>query len=496
MPIGTALTTSLALVQNFPQTEDENQQQRRLFRVTDKVLGKGAFGAVMEGESLLTGSPLAVKKQPNGVVAQTEAQAFSSLQGVPHAVRCRAAFLGSPKQNPNERTHHIVMDKISGNNVLETFLLAQKPIGKLSFDEIITITKQLLEFLDALNERGLTYFDLKANNFIFRRDCRHLTVIDFGGVRDVKKMDVSPVTTLQYRAPEFLLGKTLSPAYDLWSFGCTLYTLLTEKYLFYVSEKVPKEKRDNYLLQMIVQKLGKPPLEYLLNGPLSPQIFDVNMEFREKAQLPPITGWQTSIREAGRIKAWPVDEVEMFIDIIESVLCYTNRASPKELLASPLFNKEISVHLFYSSLPKCKIHLIRTSKISKTLDSIIPSDLAAADLKIDLHQSPVSCLHIPRDPNNEYIVVLEKDGALVADRISLNDQYLLNVSGMQEILAKQTVKAKRNLREDIEAVAVNSTLKKSKMEKQVPELEAAAVEVPPIDAIPSSTNAWIKKILQ
>ncbi len=492
--IGTVLTTSLALIQGFP--EDEDRRQKCLVSITDKVLGKGAFGTVMEGRSLVTGSPLAVKKQPNRLAAQTEALALDCLRGVPHAVRCRAAFLGSPKPNSNERIHHIVMDKVPGNNVHDAFLSSKNSADKLTFDEIITIAKQLLEFLDALNVRGLTYFDLKAENIIFRRDCRYLTVIDFGGVRDTQKMDVTPITTLNFRAPELLLGKTLSPAYDLWSFGCTLYTLLTERFLFYTEKNVPKEKEDNYVLQMIVQKLGKPKLQYLLNASWAAQIFDVNMKFREKAQLPPLTRWKTTVREVGRRKAWPSDEVEMLIGIMESVLRYENRASPKELLASPLFKKEISVHLSFETNPKCKIHLVRASKISKPVESLTSSDLAASDLKIDLNQSPVTCLHIPRDPNNEYIVVVEKDGTFVANKIPLNDQEFLDVSLIQEALAKQTVKAKRNLREDMDAVAIDPASKKlrEEIENQIP--EAPAAEIPPVEAISNSTDAWLKTVLQ
>lgn len=484
--IGTVLTTSLALVQNFPQAEEVDQHLKRVYSATDKVLGKGGFGTVVEGKHLFSGSPLAIKKQRNSVDAQTEACTLHCLQGIPHLVRYRAAFLGSPKQNPRERVHHIVMDKVPGKHIVDAFLLAKKPADKLVFNEIVTCARQLLEFLDALHKRGLIYFDLKPDNLIFMRDSRQLTVVDCGGVRDARNTSHGLITTRNYRAPELLLGKTLSADYDLWSFGCTLYALLTEKCLFSVAKDIPEERKDNYMLQMIDHRLDTPPtLEYLSSSPTAPQIFNTNREFRQKEQLPRLKKWQEVVRETGRKKRWPSKEVEMFIGIIDSVIRYENRASPKELLASPLFKNEISAHLQFEPNPKCKIYLLRASKVTKPLESLTPSDLAAADIKIDLYQSHAACLHIPRDTT--YVVVLEKDGTLVADRIILNDHDILNVSQMQEVLAKQTIKAKRNLFEDIEADPI---LKKSRKDPSTDAIEPTPVEVS------ISTEVWMKTVLQ
>lgn len=517
--VGSVLATSLALIATPPK-EDIDTQLRKIFTITGKTLGKGSYGSVFAGIDGRTLSPVAIKQQKLGDAAEIETGTLRLLQGVPHVVRCRAAFLGSPKQNPAQQKHHLVMDLLPGDNVFNTFVLAKKASDKLTFNEITTIAHQLIETLYQFEVNGIIYFDLKPDNFNFRRASRSLTMFDFGGARDTQDKEVHPITTPNYWSPEFILYKSVTPAYDLWSFACTLYLLLTDKHLFHIPPEVQQEKRGSYLLQLIVQQLGKPTSEYLRNSPVAAQIFDPNLEFRHKELLPPMKKWQEVVREAGRRKSWPAEEVEMFIGLIDSVLRYENRASPLELLKSPLFEKEISVDLEYLTAPKCKVHIQRVSKLAKSFAELTPSDLAP-DLTIDLSQAPDTCLHIPRDPNDNYIVTLEKNGVLLPGILTLKDASVMSICNLQKTLEKHAVKAKRDLTVDLEkaadeptpvkkaknetqpqrpaaAVAVDPALQKleQEIENQISELEAAEVTIPPIDAVSSSTDAWMRKVFQ
>lgn len=469
--VGTVLATSLALIP--PPTDDIDTQLRRIYTITGKALGKGSYGSVFQGIDSRTFSPVAIKQQTNGDAAEIETGALRLLKGARHVVRCRAAFLGSPKQNPAQQKHNLVMDLVPGDNVFNSFVLAKKTADKLTLDEIITITRQLLETLYEFETKGIIYFDLKPDNFNFRRASRSLTMFDFGGAREIQDTEIPPITTPNYRAPELVLFKSVTPDYDLWSFGCTLYLLLTDKYLFYVPPEIPNEEKGPYLLQLIVQQLGKPTSEYLMNSPAAAQIFDTHLEFRKKEALPPMKKWQEVVREAGRRKSWPAEEVEMFIGIIDSVLRYENRASPKEIFNSPLFKKEISVDLEYATTPKCMVHVQRVSKLAKAFADFTPSDLAP-DLTIDLNRAPEMCLHIPRDSNDSYIVILEKNGVIIPGVIQLQDSGILSIVSMQSILEKHAVKAKRDLREDLEKADDRSIpLKKAKQPEQPAAAEPA-----------------------
>lgn len=471
--IGTVLSTAFA-IPPASSIEDNDLEKRRLYRITNEVLGKGAFGSATKAVSVATGSPIVAKTQFNGPMAKTEGDILSLLKDVPHIVHCRDVFLGSPKKNPADQKHYIMMNQASGKD-LASFFLAKNPEDKLTFDEIITIARQLLEVLEALNARNIAHFDLKPANLFFHRKSRSLTVIDFGGARDTRELHVKPITTATHRAPEYLLKKTVSPAYDLWSLGCILYFLLTDRILFPITDKIPLEERTNHLLQMIGFQLGKPSHEYLNNSPNAAQFFDINLDFRSKVILPAMNKWQNGVREAGEKKGLPFVEVELFVELLGSLLRYENRASAQELLKNPLFQREISVHLTYEPRAKCKMYIVRLMEEMEL--SELEIKVEKTDLEIDFHTSVNSHLHLPRSPLNKYLIILEKEKSFRGAIIPLEDGKDLDIREMQRALAKQTTKSLRTLfNESHDEATPVPVLKKSRRPGVEPIAPPAAAE--------------------
>lgn len=432
--VGKILTASLGLVATSPSGRVKLEEKTYLIR--DKVLGEGGCGTVCEAEDLSSKSPVAVKTQNEGPAANIEAQALRLFRDIPHAVGFRADILGSPKSKPEEQKRHIVMDLVKNKDIVATFFNPQTPDIRLTYDERITIARQVLEFLEALHSRGWTFFDLKLPNLIFDQDSLSLKVIDFGGARDTTQKDFPPpITTASHRAPEYILQKPVSPSYDIWSFGCLLFTLLTEKNLFHVPKDIKTEDKSRYVLQKIVAQLGKPSFEYLINSPKTPTIFDTNFEFREKFELPPIKKkWEEVVRENGQKENWPAEEIELWIGMLGSCLRYENRATATELLKSPIFQNEIGVHLHFNSHPlvQCQLYLVRRSIYDEDYASGIQDP--SWDIKVCINNTTDNHLHLPKDIRGEYYLALDKDGISSRHMVTLKEGSILDISSFQKEL--------------------------------------------------------------
>ncbi len=455
---------STSAVPIFP-IELVNSQTQRIYSVTSKLLGKGGFGSVREGVDCLTGSPVGIKTQKDSAVSKSEAL-MSKIIRAPHLVSCRAAFEGS-LQSDSASESHIVMDLIKEVNIIDAFYISNQV--RLTPRQIITITRQSLEFLDALGHQEIVYFDVKPQNMIFRPKCGSLTFIDLGGARQLKDIPtVGIITTRMYCAPEYFLRGKLTPAFDLWSLGVTLYSLCTGFRFVNTPNEMPKEQQGNYFLQSIAQRIGKPSAEFLKGCKKTEHYFNESGEFRNPVSLPPIKCWKEIVRNMCQINLWPNESISPFIELLGQLLRYENRTAAEELLKSPLFDKEIVTHLEYDRRQKCKIYIHRSLEIpfSQTLK---PADLGVVDLTIDLTESVDPCLHIPRDPKANYILILEKEDVYLAYRISLKDGGMLDIKPYQVELAQLTSKAKRNLFQTLDE-AENPPVKKARKENIPPQI--------------------------
>jgi serine/threonine-protein kinase len=96
---------------------------------------------------------------------------------------------------------------------------------------VAPILVQLGTILDHLHGRGLVHRDVKPAN-VFLREGARVTLLDFGLVcrashaRPVK--DASQcVGTMEYAAPEQIVGEEVDARSDVYSMGCILYELVT-----------------------------------------------------------------------------------------------------------------------------------------------------------------------------------------------------------------------------------------------------------------------------
>jgi serine/threonine protein kinase len=406
------------------------------YQPMQQVLGKGCYGTVEKGMDCLTGSPVAIKIQPRSPATKAEAFMASTLKA-PHLVPYRDAF-EEPVDTVSPKVF-IVMDLVPQQSIASAYL---KPKISLTLNDITCIAHQALEFLSDLFLKKIIYFDLKPENLIYRRSFNSLTVIDVGSARQIGSDHPVPITaTPSYQAPEFILGRATGQSYDCWSLACTIYKLVTGASLFPTLNGLPKKDWNNFILQTIVQQIGKPTPAYLSSCKKAAVYFDEKIEFKNPLPVPQFKNWQVSIREAAHVKNWPSSKVDQLIDLMSKLLCYEKRATPGELLKHPFFASQAVVHLLHNPQKTGKMYIQRASAVSVSLVDLTPEHIASPDFVLNFDQPFSKCLHLPKDPEGKYIVILEKDGSGIAESCSFQDSNVLDIRRLQKTLADQNVSA-------------------------------------------------------
>lgn len=384
--------------------------ENKAFRVTDKQLGEGGSGVVNRGFSKYTESPVAVKTVSDRALAQIE---VSGLQfDCPHTVRFRGEF-------EQDDEYSIVMDEIVGKNVFETFLCPKESKAKLTLSEIKSIASQLFEILEDLEDKNLINYDIKPENLIWQRTAHALTLIDLASIREVcDSSDTPPHVTLEYLAPEWILGGEVDCCYTIWSTACTLFELIVGEKLF--PKHLEQIEEYDFILLQIAQQIGKPPATYLQQFDRAFVCFDENGECKDKWSIPPQAPWADRLKSALVLKGASEEEIVQWTELLGSMLRYENRANPQDLLAHPLCSHEIKVHLVYDSMNKCIMQLRRASKPD-----------SSADLTIDFTRDKNCCLHIPKDPNDQYIVTIKKGLKVTEATLTLKTGENLDIIDLQ-----------------------------------------------------------------
>ncbi|KAJ2963200.1 hypothetical protein NQ176_g10876 [Zarea fungicola] len=194
-----------------------------------RCLGKGTYGTVLLVKQRSTGKLYAQKqlKKASLVVhrklveqTKTERQILESVNRHPFVVKLFYAFQDLEKL-------YLILEYGQGGELF-THLNTEK-----MFSENVAafyMAEMLLAISHLHTNLGVVYRDLKPENCLLDAD-GHLLLTDFGlskvSAEESSDSCHSILGTVEYMAPEVILGKKYGKAVDWWSFGALGYDLMT-----------------------------------------------------------------------------------------------------------------------------------------------------------------------------------------------------------------------------------------------------------------------------
>ena len=193
-------------------------------------LGQGGFSKVYQAKDMKLNQMVAMKfvsrdifvDQKNLMNFEKECRIFSQLNHPNIAKYYETIFL--------QDYIVIVMELLQGGNLLQ---MISNPFTHLTKDILIRWTKEVLEALKYLDDKGISHRDIKPENIVFDYNMR-AKIVDFGLSSDSKVKSCSTACgTPFYIAPEVLLDKKYDGhKADIWSFGVTFHYLYTKEFPF------------------------------------------------------------------------------------------------------------------------------------------------------------------------------------------------------------------------------------------------------------------------
>ena len=120
--------------------------------------------------------------------------------------------------------HYIVMEYVDGTT-LNKYIRNK---GKLSNEETVNISLQVAKGIQAAHKKGIIHRDIKPQNIVIN-DKNVVKITDFGIARAITSTtkNISVIGTVHYISPEQVRNTKIDFRSDIYSFGCTMYEMIT-----------------------------------------------------------------------------------------------------------------------------------------------------------------------------------------------------------------------------------------------------------------------------
>lgn len=195
------------------------------------LLSRGGMGTAYLGSMHDDESSRIVLKVPD-MSSETNLKMFEAecavLQELEH--ENIVPFRGAGHTLVNGREVPYLMMKFISGQSLRQLMNAR---GKLTWDEVRTVLRDMLSALNCLHEKSLCHRDIKPDNIIYDNETNHWILVDFGIAKSVNLAKLATYTmmsqdagTWDYMAPEQLAGRDVDIRCDIYSLGKVAWELL------------------------------------------------------------------------------------------------------------------------------------------------------------------------------------------------------------------------------------------------------------------------------
>ncbi|HVK82990.1 MAG TPA: protein kinase [Kofleriaceae bacterium] len=198
------------------------------YRIQER-LAAGGFGAIYLALDLVTGTPVALKVLHAHLVDDRsiverfvrEAEMLRELRG-PQAVTIFGSGVTA------EGAPYLAMELLAGETLHARFMAR----GRLPWREVVVITRGVCAALAEPHALGIVHRDLKPANIFL--EARGVRVLDYGIAKRVEPDRADGdltrqgelLGTLEYMAPEQLVGSGAAPTADLFTLGVVMYEMI------------------------------------------------------------------------------------------------------------------------------------------------------------------------------------------------------------------------------------------------------------------------------
>ena len=218
-------------------------------------LGSGSFGLVYKVREVKSGGIYAVKTLA-APANPSDVESFKNegtlAVGIRHPNVVEYYYFHSGDRHPNLPLY-IVMEYADGGSLLQSLENARAQQKVFSPDELITMFRQLVAGMNAINEK-LVHRDIKPANILRNRES--LKITDFGlaklAAEATRTMTFKGGGTFPYMAPEAWRQEKNTIQLDIYALGMVFYELATLRHPFGLNTNDPQKWMEAHLYQPVV----------------------------------------------------------------------------------------------------------------------------------------------------------------------------------------------------------------------------------------------------
>ena len=225
---------------------------QEIYRIDQKVYGKGKFGVVHQATDCRDGKKVAIKKIDSKSLKVTD---------ILREVTCAMGF-DSPNLckvfgfSIDDGFVYIITEFING---VELFEYANQRIAKKAPEFVKQILAGIAAGLEYLHKLGFAHRDIKLDNIMLElspaRVFIRAVIIDFGFTMRVREIPLgSEQGCIFYMAPEIVRHQQLTEKVDIWALGAVLFALIHGYFPVWSENKDPKLEANEVCTKLSLMK--------------------------------------------------------------------------------------------------------------------------------------------------------------------------------------------------------------------------------------------------